>query len=178
MSVLQVIYFPDRIFKEKAEEISEINTDIKKIAEDMLDTMYFEGAVGLGANMLGLKLRIVVIDLRVEGSKAYVMINPKITFFSSEKVEFEEASISFPGISAVISRPEKIKVSYQDIEGNFCSMDAEGFLARVIQHEVDYLDGKVFLDYLSKLKQDMLIKKMQKYIKNHPPHVHGAHCHH
>lgn len=144
----------------------------------MLDTMYFEGAVGLGANMVGIKTRIVVIDLRSEDSRPYVMINPKITYFSKEKADFEEASISFPGISAVISRPEKIKVSYQDIEGIYCDIDADGFLARVIQHEVDYLDGKVFLDYLSKLKQDMLIKKMQKYIKNHPPHVHGAHCHH
>ncbi len=106
------------------------------------------------------------------------MINPEIVEFSEDFSEHEEASISFPGISAVIKRPAKIKVKYLDLDSKSQLLEADGFLACVIQHEIDYLNGIVFLDHLSKLKRDMLMKKMIKFIKNHPPHVHGAHCNH
>jgi peptide deformylase len=106
------------------------------------------------------------------------MINPEIIDASNDKVEYEEASLSFPGISAKVVRPSKIKVKYLDMEDKEQILDADGFLARVIMHEVDYLQGIVFLDHLSKLKKDMLTTKMLKHIKNHPPHVHGAHCNH
>lgn len=178
MALLQIIYAPNKIFREKAEKITSIDQDIIKLANDMLDTMYFEKAVGIGANMVGVKKQIVVIDIKSQGTKPYVMINPEITYYSPEKVDFEEASISFPGISAIISRPDKIKVRYLDLDGIEQELEAEGYLSRVIQHEVDYLNGKVFLDYLSKLKQDFLMKKLHKFIKNFPPHIHGSNCHH
>ena len=179
MTVLNIVYAPNPIFRNKAKEVTQVYDHVKKIANDMLDTMYFEGAVGLGANMVGVDLAIIVLDLRENGkSNPYIMINPEIIDASVELVDLEESSISFPGISAIVPRPREIKVKYLDIENNEKILEANAFLARVILHEIDYLHGKVFLDYLSKLKQDMLIKKMIKFKKNYTPHVHGEHCHH
>lgn len=179
MAVLQIIFAPSPVFKQKAKAITKVNDEIRALANDMLDTMYFEKAVGLGANMLGIDQRIVVIDLQIDSIKSpYVMLNPEIIEYSKETSEYEEASISFPGISAAIVRPNKIKLKYLDLEEKEQQLEADGFLARVIQHEIDYLNGITFPDHLSKLKRDMLLKKMLKFIKNHPPHVHGSHCHH
>ena len=177
MAILDIILAPNPIFKNKAKLVLDLNENIKSIANDMLETMYFERAVGLGANMVGVEHQIIVLDLREDNiEKPYIMINPEIIDYSPEKAKYEEASLSFPGISAVIERPSRIKVRYLD--DNIQIIEADGFLARVIMHELDYLHGVVFLDYLSKLKRDMLLKKMEKYIKHHPPHVHGAHCNH
>ncbi len=178
MAVLSVIHAPHPVFKQKAKPVLAIDDLVRSLAKDMLDTMYFENAVGLGANMLGIDQRIVVLDLRNSDGKAYVMINPEIIEASKEMNEHEEASLSFPGISAIIKRPNKIKVRYLDLDSNEQILEADGFLARVILHESDYLNGVTYLDHLSKMKRDMLIAKMLKYIKNHPPHVHGAHCNH
>jgi len=179
MTILPITYAPHPIFKQKAQPITILDDNIRKIATDMLETMYAENAVGLGANMLGLDLQIIVLDLRENDiQKPYVMFNPQILEISKETNSYEEASISFPGISAAIERPSQIKVKYLDLDNNEQILSADGFLARVILHESDYLQGIVFLDYLSKMKRDILMKKMLKFIKNHPPHVHGAHCHH
>jgi len=179
MSILNIIRAPNPIFKQKAKPVKQVSDHVRKIANDMLETMYFERAVGLGANMVGVDLQIIVLDLRENKiEKPYIMINPEIIDASKEVSEYEEASLSFPGISAMVERPSKIKVKYLNLEDKEQVLEADGFLARVILHEIDYLHGVVFLDYLSKLKRDMLMKKMLKYIKNHPPHVHGEHCNH
>lgn len=178
MAILSIVYAPHPIFKQKAKTVDKVDGLIRQLANDMLDTMYFEKAVGLGANMLGIDQRIIVVDLKQENSKAYVMINPEIMETSTEISEHEEASISFPGISAIVKRPNKIKVKYLDLDNQEQVLDAEGFLARVILHETDYLNGTTYLDYLSKMKRDLLIKKMLKYIKHNPPHIHGEHCNH
>jgi peptide deformylase len=179
MTILNIIKAPSLVFKKKSKPVNKVDDEVRKIANDMLETMYFEGAVGLGSNMVNVEVPIIVLDLRENDvENPYIMINPEIIDYSTDKVSFEEASLSFPGISAVIERPSSIKVKYLDLEDSEQILQADGFLARVILHEMDYLHGRVFLDYLSKLKQEMLIKKMLKHIKNHPPHVHGAHCNH
>lgn len=178
MSVLSIVYAPNPVFKQKAKPVDKIDDLIRQLAEDMLDTMYFENAVGLGANMLGIDQRIIVVDIKQENSQAYVMLNPKILETSTEISEYEESSISFPGISAKIKRPSKIKVKYLDLNNKEQILEAEGFLARVILHENDYLNGITYLDHLSKMKRDMLITKMIKHMKNNPPHIHGKHCNH
>ena len=176
---LPLIYAPNEIFKKKAEIIETLDDEIRLIVDRMIKTLELERAVGLGANMVGVLKRIVVIDLQEDGvSNPQVFINPEIIYRSQELQTFEEASVCFPGISASISRPKEIKVKHLDYEGTSQELEASGFLASVLQHEIDYLDGKVFLDHLSKLKSDMLLKKMQKYIKMHPPHVHGPSCKH
>lgn len=179
MAVLNLIMAPHPIFKMKAEPITFFSDDIKQLAQDMLDTIYYNHAVGMGANMIGILARIAVVDLQTKGQRSpYVFINPEIVWKSDETQTHEEASICFPGIAAEITRAMAIKVKFVDVNGEQQEMEASGPLATVIQHELDYLDGIVFLDYLSKMKRDLLINKMQKFIKMHPPHVHGPGCHH
>ena len=176
---LQIIYAPHPIFSQVAEKVENINQDIRDIIDQMLETLRVEKAVGLAGNMVGILKRIVVIDLHENDvSNPIIMINPEIIYKSEEMQEFEEASLSFPGISADISRPSKIKVKFLDYDAKPQELEAEDFLATVILHEVDYLDGKTYLHYLSKIKRDMLIKKMKKFILNHPPHIHGEGCRH
>lgn len=179
MAVLQVVYGYHPIFKIKAEEISEVNAEIKSIVSDMVDTMYYEKAVGLGANMLGITKRIAVADLFENQQRNPIcLINPQIIWQSEEKQIFEEASLSFPGVYAPITRSKAIRVSYLDLDGKKQELNAEGFLASVLQHEIDYLDGKTIFDHMSKMKKEMMLKKMEKYMKAHPPHVHSHSCKH
>ncbi len=177
--MLSIIYAPHAIFKQKVKPVEVIDDVVRTTATNMLQLMYAEGAIGIAANMVGIDQQIVVLDLREnDQNHPYVMINPEIIEFSSITDEAEEGSISFPGISAIIKRPSEVTVKYLDLDNNEQVLKAEALLARVIQHEVDYLHGKVFLDHLSKLKRDMLMKKMTKYMKHHVPHVHGEHCNH
>ncbi len=179
MALMRLVYAPHPIFKMKAEPVAEVNDDIRMLVDDMFETMYFEGAVGMGANMVGVLARIAIVDLQKDGvRKPYTFINPEITWRSEEMQTFKEGSLCFPGIDADITRPKSIKISYTDYDGNKQELKAEDSLATVIQHEVDYLEGVTYLDYLSKMKRDMLLKKMQKRMKLHPPHVHGEHCNH
>ena len=179
MKTLKIIAAPNQIFRTKAEPVAEVNDEILELVDAMFATMEFERAVGLGANMVGVLKRIAVVDLHDGGiSKPYCFINPEIIWRSEETQVFEEASLSFAGISAEITRPKAIKLNYLDRDGIQQELEAEGFLACVIQHELDYLDGITFLDHLSKMKRDMLVKKMLKHIKMYPPHVHGEHCKH
>ena len=177
--MLSLVYAPNKIFKQKAAEVSHVDDSIRAIATEMLGLMYAERAVGIGANMVGVLKRIAVVDIMEAGVKnPYILINPKITWKSNEMQTVREASLCFPGIDAMITRPNAIKVEYLDYDGKVSVLECHGFLATVIQHEMDYLDGVVFLDHLSKMKRDLLLSKMQKYIKNHPPHVHTASCKH
>lgn len=176
---MQIIIAPNEIFRKKSQEVKEVNKEIQDIIDNMLKVLSKEKAVGLGANMVGVFKRIVIIDLHENNiSFPIVMVNPIITFKSEEVQTIEEGSLCFPGISAMITRPKQIKVKYVDYDNNPQEMEAEGFLATVIQHEVDYLDGKIYLDYLSKMKRDILMSKMKKFIQMHPPHIHNEHCNH
>lgn len=179
MSVLQLVYAPNDVFKAKAEPVKEVNDEIRALIDKMLNTIYHEQAVGLGANMVGILKRIAVVDMQPEGKKMpFTFINPEITWRSDEMQTFTEGSLCFPGITANITRPKAIKVRFLDYLGNSQEIEADGFFATVIQHECDYLDGKVFLDYLSKMKRDLLTAKMLKFMRLHPPHVHSASCKH
>ncbi len=179
MALLSLVYAPNPIFKQKAEPVKQVDDAVRGIIDDMFETMEFEQAVGIGANMVGLLQRIAVVDIHPNGiSEPYTLVNPEIFWRSEEMQEHEEASLCFAGISAPIKRPKAIKLRYLDYHGKPQELAAEGFLASVIQHEIDYLDGITFLDHLSKMKRDLLNKKMLKHIKNHPPHVHSASCNH
>lgn len=155
---------PNPIFRKRALRVEKIDSEINHIVESMFNIMYEHEAVGIGANMVGVLKRIIVVDLQ-EGKRSspITMINPVITHQSKTMQRFEEGSLSYPGIKAYIERPEKISVDYMDSAGDSHSMNAEGWLATVIQHEIDYLDGKIFLDYISPLKRKILLKKMQKH---------------
>ncbi len=173
MAVLDIIYGPSPIFRQKADTFVSIDQESVKLAEDMLETMYEYRGIGIAANMIGVCKRVIVLDLQQEGVKMpYVLFNPEITWKSEETSKNEEASLSFPGISAEITRPTSIKVSYLDKKGEHHELEANDWFATVIQHEMDYLDGKTYLDRLSKIKRDRLLKKMLKMMK----HNHHSSC--
>ena len=172
MAVMQLVLGPDPILKQKAAPVVEITDDIKSLVADMFDTLYERRGLGIGANMVGELKRIIVVDMQEKGVKApLACINPEITWHSDKLEEREEASLCFPGISAKITRSDSIKLKYQDIDGKACELEAKGWLATIIQHEMDYLDGRTYLDHLSKMKRERLIKKMIKQLK----HNHSCH---
>lgn len=173
MAILDIIYGPSPIFKKKAQPFTAVDDVAIQLASDMLETMYEYRGIGIAANMVGVLKRIIVIDLQQEGVKMpYVLFNPEITWKSDDYSTNEEASLSFPGISAEVSRPKAIKVSYLDKKGEQQELEANDWFATVTQHEMDYLDGRTYLDHLSKMKRDRLLKKMQKMMK----HSHSHSC--
>ena len=177
--MLQLIYAPNPIFRKKALPVEKVDNEICQLIDQMFELLAIEHGIGLGANMVGILKRIIVVKMYQDDVlHRYAMINPTITNASEELHTAEEASLSFPGIAAMVTRPRQITVEYLDEKGVKQSVEATDLLATVIQHEIDYLDGKIFLDYLSKMKQDMLLKKMKKHLKQFPPHVHGPHCSH
>lgn len=163
MPVLPLVIAPDPVFGKKAEKIEVVDAEIRQLVDDMFATLYAHKGFGIGANMVGVLNRVIVIDLQKSGKKDPVaMINPEIRHFSDERQTFTEASLSYPGIEALITRPQAITVEYLDAAGQAQERHADGFLATVIQHEMDYLDGRTFLDHLSRVKRDALIRKYRK----------------
>ena len=152
MALLSLVYAPDPIFKKKAKPVQKMDDSIRALVDDMFETLEYEKGVGMGANMVGVLKRIAIVDLHEDGiSRPYTFINPEIFWHSDAMQEHEEASLCFAEISAGIKRPKSIKIRYLDYDGEEQELEAEGFFASVIQHEVDYLDGITFLDHLSKM---------------------------
>lgn len=179
MSTLELVIAPNPIFRKKAEPVAKVDDEVRDAAQQMLDIMYMNRGIGVGANMVGLLKRIVVLDLQLEGKREpMVFINPEIVWKSDATTTREEASLSFPGISAEVTRPDAVRVTYLDLEGVEQSLDCDGWLSTVLQHEMEYLDGRTYLDHLSKMKRDVLLRKMQKYVKQSGFHVHGPGCSH
>ncbi|WP_025897967.1 peptide deformylase [Sneathiella glossodoripedis] len=161
---LPLVIAPDPIFRKKAEVVDKVDDEIRGHIHDMFETLYAANGLGLGANMVGLLKQIIVIDLKENGvSQPLAMVNPEILQSSDSMQVYNEASLSFPGISADIKRPDQITVRYLDEPGDEQTLKADGFLATVIQHEMDYLQGRTFLDHLSRTKRDTL---MRKYLKS------------
>lgn len=167
MATLSLVMAPDPIFRRKSAAVQQVDDNIRALCDGMLETLYAERGIGLAAPMVGVLQRIIVIDLQQDGTRApLVCINPQIKNLANETEKHEEASLCFPGIRAEIERPAALELDYLDRTGAPHNLRAEGWLATVVQHEMEYLDGRTFLDNLSKLKRDRLIKKMLKDIKN------------
>ena len=179
MSNLQIIYGYQDIFRKISEPITIFDESTEKLATDLLDSLYFERAVGIAAPMVGISKRIIAVDLFENQVKnPIVAINPKILHKSKETQTFEEQSLCFPDIVVNVERSKMIEISYQNPLGETLELKAEGFLSTVIQHEMDYLDGITIFDKVSKLKRDTLLKKLHKNLKLNPPHVHSSSCRH
>jgi peptide deformylase len=167
MAVLPLILGPNPVFRQRAEAVQTVDDTIRQLCDDMLETLYQERGIGMGANMVGVLKQIIVVDLQEDGErKPLVCINPEITKKSETLIAREEASLCFPGIRAEITRPDSIEITYLDTNGEPQTLATDGWLATVIQHEMEYLQGRTFLDNLSKVKRDRLIKKMQKQMKS------------
>ncbi len=168
MSLLPIRLVPDPILSQIAVSVEEITSEIIKILDDMRETMYVESGIGLAATQVGVLLRLIVIDVsRGEGeSQLYQMINPEIISLSDEKEFYNEGCLSIPGVNREILRPVSGVFSYLDIKGESHELEADHLLARCIQHEIDHLNGILFIDHLSKLRRKMIMKKIIKSFEN------------
>ncbi|MFC4214651.1 peptide deformylase [Pseudophaeobacter arcticus] len=154
--------WPDKRLRTAATEVSEITDEIRAIWTDMIDTMEAMPGVGLGANQIGVMLRLAVVDGSKERGRAVRMANPEVLHASTQLREHEEASPNLPGVSARIKRPRAVTVRYMDETGTITERDFVGIEATSVQHQIDHLNGKLYFDHLSKMKRDMLIKKSKK----------------
>lgn len=167
MAVLSVLKYPDPRLRQQAASVQSVDDEIRQLVDDMAETMYEAPGIGLAAVQVNVLKRVVVIDISSDRSELKVFINPVVTMASGE-LESEEGCLSVPGIYAPVKRAEFISVEAVDREGDKFSMEAQGMLAVCIQHEVDHLDGKVFVDYLSRIKRDRVRKKLTKQVRRNP----------
>ena len=163
----KIVIEPDPILRKKSENLEKVDNDTRKLLDEMLKTMYAAPGIGLAAVQIGILKRLVVIDISKEEQKKnpLFLINPVITYKSKNTSIYEEGCLSLPGHFAEIERPSQCSVDYIDYNGKEKKLKADGLLATCIQHEVDHLNGVLFIDYLSKLKKDMIIKKLIKHKK-------------
>ena len=164
MSTLTILEFPDPRLRTKAEPVRVFDAALKQFVADMFETMYAANGVGLAATQVNVHQRVLVADMSDERNQPLALINAEILEKDGAQV-YQEGCLSFPGIYADVTRALKIKVKAQDADGNQIIVEAEGPLAVCIQHEMDHLAGKVFVDYLSPLKRNMLLKRMEKQRK-------------
>ena len=167
MAKKQILTIPDPLLRKVSEPVTSVNTEVKNLMDDMLETMYAAPGIGLAAVQVGVLKRIIVIDLSKDGQKKdpLFIVNPQITFKSDELISYEEGCLSIPNQFAEVKRPSSCKVNFLDYDGKKREINADGLLATCIQHEVDHLDGVLFIDHLSKLKKDLILKKTKKQIK-------------
>ena len=164
----KILIEPDPILRKKCEPLEKVDDDIRKLMKDMLETMYKAPGIGLAAIQVGILKRVVVVDISKDDQEKHPLffVNPEITYRSKETSVYEEGCLSLPGQFAEIERPAKCHLKYIDFNGKEKKLKADGLLSTCIQHEVDHLNGVLFIDYLSKLKKDMIIKKFIKTNKD------------
>jgi len=163
MALLKILRYPDPRLHKVAKPVTEFGTErLRKLVADMAETMYDAPGVGLAATQVDVHERVVVIDVTEDQSKLMVFINPEITWASDEKQVYDEGCLSVPGIYDGVERPAKVKVRARDVDGKEFDVEADGLLAVCIQHEMDHLMGKVFVEYLSPLKRNRIKAKLQK----------------
>ena len=156
MAILPILKYPDPRLKTKAAKVTEFNEELEKLASDMAETMYKAPGVGLAATQVDRHIRLIVIDVTEEKNDLKILINPEIVSSSEETKPWEEGCLSVPGIYDKVTRPANVRVRAQDLKGNSYEMDCDGLLAVCVQHEMDHLDGVVFVDHLSMLKKQRL----------------------
>ncbi len=164
MAVLQVLHYPDERLRTVAQPVEAVTAEITQLADDMLQTMYAENGIGLAATQVNIHQRVVVIDLSEDRNQPLVFINPEITARSGD-TSYEEGCLSVPQNYAKVERAAEVTVKAQDKNGNWFELTADGLLAICLQHELDHLVGKLFIDYLSPLKRDRIRKKLEKEAK-------------
>lgn len=162
MAVLRIRYLGDPVLRVEAAEIETVDDELRALARDMFDTMYGEDGVGLAGPQVGVSRRVIVVDPREQGIEALALVNPRITSAAEETDRAEEGCLSIPGLRELVDRSVSVVVEALDLEGEPVRIEAEGLLARILQHEVDHLDGVLFLDRVSPLKRKMLLKKWEK----------------
>jgi peptide deformylase len=171
MTIKPLIILPDPLLRLVSKPVERVDEPLRKLASDMLDTMYDAPGIGLAAIQVGEPLRMLVLDLAKEDEpkNPQIFINPEIVEHSDERSTYEEGCLSIPDYYAEVERPAKVRVNYLDRDGKAQELTAEGLLATCLQHEIDHLNGVLFIDHISKLKRDMVVKKFKKLAKEKPP---------
>ena len=161
MSNLKILIFPDPKLRRVAKKIDKFDKSLEILAQDMLQTMYEAEGIGLAATQIDVHVRLVVMDLSEERNDPRVFVNPEYTILDKSLFTYEEGCLSIPGFNEEISRPSKILLKWQDLQGNFHEDQPDGIFTVCAQHEIDHLDGKLFVDYLSAIKRDRIRKKLE-----------------
>ncbi len=165
MAKLPILHFPDPRLRTKAKPVSVVDDNIRQLANDMLETMYDAPGIGLAASQVNRHIRLVVMDITEDKSQPMVFINPVITVLSDETLPYEEGCLSVPSVYDFVDRPKRILVKALNEHGQEFSLEADGLLAVCLQHELDHLNGKLFVDYLSPLKRQRIKAKLLKQQK-------------
>lgn len=164
MSRLDILHFPDPRLRRRAEAVSVVDDDIRRLIDDMLETMYEAPGIGLSAPQVNIAKRVITIDVSQDRNAPLCLVNPEIRAVSGE-TETEEGCLSVPGVFEFVKRPESVRVFALGRDGRSREIEAEGLLAVCIQHEIDHLDGRLFVDYLSRLKRQRIRKKAEKALR-------------
>jgi peptide deformylase len=174
MGILSLVLSPDPRLKQKSARVAKVDDSIRQLLRDMLETMYEHNGVGLAAVQVGVHKRVMVVDVAYGGKRKkgeeqprnpLCIVNPEIVWESEDDAPYDEGCLSFPGEYAEVVRPARIKLKYLDENGEIRHLEADGLLATCIQHEMDHLDGVTFVDHISRLKRDMILRKMKKAAK-------------
>ncbi len=165
MSLRPIITLPDeKILREVSKPVASVDADTKKLWDDMLETMYHAPGIGLAAIQIGVPLRVITIDLSKDGEekKPLFIANPEIVWSSETQSDYEEGCLSIPEYYEMVTRPSEVKVRYRDRQGEAMELHATGLMATCLQHEIDHLNGVLFIDHISRLKRERVLKKFQK----------------
>lgn len=162
MAILPILEYPDPRLRKKAKPVVTVDDDIKRLVDDMFETMIDSHGIGLAASQVDVHQRVIVMDLTEDGSQPRVFINPEIEVLNDTTEPYDEGCLSVPGFYETVARPSNVMISALDREGTPFKEKASGLLAICIQHEIDHLEGKLFVDYLSPLKRQIIRKKMKK----------------
>jgi peptide deformylase len=167
MALREILKLPDKRLRLKSEPVKRIDAGIRKLVDDLFETMYHAPGIGLAAIQIGVTKRVITMDLskKDENHERHVFINPEILWKSEEKSGYEEGCLSIPEIYEEVERPSRVKVKYLDLDGSEHEIEATGLFATCLQHEIDHINGVLFIDYISKLKRDRIIKKFTKAAK-------------
>ena len=165
MALLPILSFPDPRLRTIAKPIAEVTDEIRQLAADMFETMYVAPGIGLAATQVDQHIQLIVMDLSEDKNQPMVFINPKVTFLTDETLPYEEGCLSVPQIYDKVERASRVKINAIDLDGKAFEQEADGLLAVCIQHEMDHLNGKLFVDYLSPLKRQRAREKVEKLIR-------------
>ena len=171
MAVRDIITLPDKRLRLKSEPVKAIDKDIRALIDDMFETMYAAPGIGLAAIQIAVPKRVVTMDLakKDEPAQPQVFINPEVVWSSDDKATYEEGCLSIPEYYEEVERPQSVRVKYLDRDGKAQEIEASGLLATCLQHEIDHINGVLFIDHISKLKRDMVLKKFKKAAKRGEP---------
>jgi peptide deformylase len=163
VAIRKILKFPDQDLRTKAEVVETFDAALKTLTDDMFETMHSVNGIGLAATQIGISKRVAVIDISQDKNEPFVIINPEIEILNTSKNEdYDEGCLSVPGFFETVSRPSDIKLTYQDLNGEKKEIKPEGLLTKVVQHELDHLNGRLFVDHISELKRRRIRNKIVK----------------